>query len=198
MPMPRRSSSHARPGGPELLPYRLSVCGLLELLDYVETGVSHVISVLDPASPDLPPLRRFGPHERYTLHFHDEVVPAPDVDLPGPNDIQRLLEIGRYLATTQVEHLLVHCHVGQSRSTAAAVILMVQNNPGHEAEAFATITSLRDRCWPNSRMIAMADRILGSEGRLVAALREHYTVMARRFPEMVDLIRDTGRTELTV
>ena len=75
---------------------------------------------------------------------------------------------------------------------------MVQDHPGREADAFAALAELRERCWPNSRMIAMADRILGSNGRLIGALRQHYAVMARRFPEMVDLIRDTGRTELTI
>jgi len=44
----------------------------------------------------------------------------------------------------------------------------------------------------------MADRMLGRHGRLISALRHHYTAMARRFPEMIDLIRDTGRTGLTV
>ena len=196
--MPARPSPAAVPPGPDRLPYRVSICGLLELRDYVETGATHVISVLDPAWPEPPPLRRFGPHERYTLYFHDEVMPSPGIDLPEPNDISRLLEIGRYLAGASVDHLLIHCHVGQSRSTAAAVILLTQDHPGREAEAFAAVAEVRERCWPNSRMIAMADRKLSRQGQLISALRQHYVVMARRFPEMVDLIRDTGRTELTV
>jgi predicted protein tyrosine phosphatase len=196
--MPRGSSPAAISPGPDLVPYKLSICGLLELGDFVETGVTHVISVLDPAWPEPPPLRRFGPHERFTLYFHDEVLPSPGVDLPEPNDIKRLLEIGRYLAGAPVGHLLVHCHVGQSRSTAAAVILLAQNHPGREADAFAAVARVRERCWPNSRMIAMADRMMRRNGRLILALRQHYALMAQRFPEMIDLIRDTGRTELTV
>lgn len=180
---------HPRP----LVPYRLSICGLGELPEFAGAGVSHIVSIVDPAWPEPRCFADYGRHERYTFHFHDEIVPSVGIELPEPQDIKRLLEVGRHLASARVEHLLVHCHIGQSRSTAAAAILLAQHNPGREDEAFAQVAAVRPRAWPNGLMIRMADRMLGRGGRFVQALRGHYGHVARRFPEMVDLLRDAGR-----
>ncbi len=118
-----------------LVPYRLSICGLDELPEFVGAGVSHVVSITDPALPEPCCFADYGRHERYTFLFHDKIVPSPGIDLPEPQDIKRLLEVGRHLAACRVDHLLIHCHIGRSRSTAAAAILLAQHNPGRADEA---------------------------------------------------------------
>jgi hypothetical protein len=92
-----------------------------------------------------------------------------------------------------VAHLLIHCHIGISRSTATAIILMVQDNPGREAESFAHLKAIRPYSWPNSRMIAMADALLGRKGALVEAMRGHHREMARARPDMMPYLRESER-----
>ena len=91
------------------------------------------------------------------------------------------------------KHLLVHCHAGVSRSTAAAAILMIDRNPGCEERVFREIDSLRPRNWPNSMMIRLADDFLNCQGRFVEELRNHHARMAARKPDLAELIRMHGR-----
>ena len=58
---------------------------------------------------------------------------------------------------------------------------------------FARIREIRPIAWPNSRMIGFADEILGRQGRLNAALREHYRWQAPRRPEFMEELKRNGR-----
>ena len=109
------------------------------------------------------------------------------------NDIERLLDLGQRLAAEPVGHLLVHCHAGISRSTAAAAILMAQFNPGREGDVFTLIRQVRPRSWPNSRMVQIADKLMGRDGALSAALRDHFVHISVSYPELARLVRTHGR-----
>ncbi len=86
--------------------------------------------------------------------------------------MEQILGVGRELARSAGGgHVLVHCHAGVSRSTAATAILLAQDNPGREAEAFAAVARLRPGAWPNARMVDFADDLLERDGRLRAGLR---------------------------
>ncbi len=176
-----------------LLPYKLSICGLDELHGFCASDVTHVISILDPSWEDPEVFVRYGVHSRVTFRFDDVVDPRPGHAHPERKHIADLLTHGMMLAQSRVEHLLIHCHAGVSRSTAAAAILMAQRQPGREAECFAQIRKVRPRNWPNSLMIRIADDLLGRRGALVAALREHHVEMAKQLPDLAALIRQGGR-----
>ena len=92
-----------------------------------------------------------------------------------------------------VEQLLIHCHAGVSRSTAAAAILMAQSNPGREPDMFAELERVRPRSWPNALMLRMADALLERDGALVAELRAHQRRIARAFPEFAAMLARYGR-----
>ncbi len=172
-----------------LLPYDLSICGLDELDDFCSAGVTHVVSILDPEWTDPEVFDRFTLQRRTLLRFDDIVTPREGMAHPERAHIIELLQTGAALAESPVEHLLIHCHAGISRSTAAAAILMAQFNPGREAECFARIREVRPRNWPNSLMIRIADELLGRNGALVAALRGHYREMVDLAPDLAELIR---------
>lgn len=173
----------------KLLPWPLTICGVEELDGFAKVGVSHVLSILDPADPEPPVFGRFRPHRRTSLRFHDVVVPVDGHQLPVEADVERILEFGRDVASSDPLHLLVHCYAGVSRSTAASLILMAQANPGREAELFAELIEVRPRAWPNSRMVGFADDLLGCNGRLKAALQEHYRATLTRAPAVAEMIR---------
>ena len=176
---------------------RLTVCGLGELCSYNGSGVSHVLSILDPGYPDPQDFSDYAPHHRLTLRFHDIIDPVPGQILPEPEHVERLLRFGREVAAEEgdpLRHLLVHCHMGVSRSTAAMTALVAQAAPGaDEDEIFAQVVGIRPQAWPNSRMIAMADDLLGRGGRLSAALRRHYAAQIRRRPDIAEMIGRVGR-----
>lgn len=176
-----------------LLPYRLTICGLAELCHHGAAGVTDVLTILDPDWPEPEEFAAWPAHRRTTLRFHDIIAEHDGMEPPLETHVRTILEWGRASDQWPVGHLLVHCHMGISRSTAAAAMLMAQRNPGRETEVFAEIRSLRPSAWPNSRMLAMADRQLGSQGRLVEAMRHHHACVARAFPQFAAQLRDGER-----
>jgi predicted protein tyrosine phosphatase len=175
----------------------LTICGLTELHAFQDAAVTHVLSILDPGLPDPADFARYAPHRRLILRFNDILAPEPGQVPPERQHIESLLEFGSGLAVAEddkLRHLLVHCHAGISRSTAATTILMAEARPGADEDAlFEELRAIRPRAWPNSRMIVFADELLGKEGRLIAALRRHYGVQARQQPDLSRMIEEVGR-----
>jgi len=114
---------------------RITICGIPELGEHCAAGVTHVLSILGPNSPDPPELAAFAPHRRLILRFHDVIEPQPDQITPTREDVERLLVFGREVSETPEAHLLVHCRAGVSRSTAAAALILMQANPEWPASA---------------------------------------------------------------
>lgn len=177
----------------------LTICGLQELGAFQNAAVTHVLSILDPNFPEPADFAAYGPHKRLTLRFDDIIDPSPGMVLPESHHIEALLEFGKGLAAATddpLNHLLVHCHAGISRSTASMTILLAEARPqADEDSLFAHVREIRSQAWPNSRMIAMADDLLGRGGRLVAALRRHYTQQMRLRPDLAEMIGRVGRQQ---
>ena len=176
-----------------MLPFPVSICGLDEIDGFAGAGVTHVISLLDPGWPDPDGWGALGPVEHHRFHMHDIVSDLPGRRPPLKADVERLLRVGDLLAHSEVGHLLVHCHFGRSRSTAAALILKAQHAPGREAEAADALLAARNPLWPNSRMVAYADALLACGGRLTAAAHGIFARVAREHPHFADYFRRTER-----
>lgn len=169
-----------------------TVCGLEELAGNGARGVSHVLSLLDPGTPEPAAFSSYGAHARTTLRFHDCLGPGDGLVPPERTDIEAILDFGRGL--DGAAHLLVHCHYGLSRSTAALLILFAQGEPATEAEALvARLHALREPAWPNARMIGFADAMLGRDGTLSEAVRRLHARQLGVRPHLADLLRGLGR-----
>lgn len=176
----------------------LTICGIDELPSHGSRSVSHVLSVLDPERPDITAFADYGTHHRTTLRFHDIIDPLPGQIMPSREHMEAILAFGRSLGESREErtegHLLVHCHMGISRSTAAMATLMAQAEPGiDDDEIFSRLRGIRQQAWPNSVMIAMADEMLDRKGRLVEALRRHYGHQVVAQPKYAQWMGDLGR-----
>lgn len=176
----------------------LTICGLEELDHHSSRGVTHVLSILDPQWPEPTAFSAYDPHRRTTLHFHDIVEPALDMVLPENKHVEAILEFGTGMATDAFldrdPHLLVHCHMGVSRSTAAMAILMAHFNPSESEEAiFTRLLELRPQAWPNSRMVGFADDLLNRKGRLIASLGRLYARQLAQRPDTETFMRSHGR-----
>lgn len=178
------------------LPFQVAVCGLDELDGFAASGVTHVLSLLDPGLPSPTSFGAYGEHQRLELRFHDVIEETPDQIAPSGRDVQRILAFGRDLVDEPggVGRLLVHCHAGVSRSTAALVMIMAQAAPHRPAdEAMDAVAAVRGKAWPNLRMIEIADELLDRRGELVAAVRRRHRAYGLERPEILHYIRNNGR-----
>lgn len=181
---------------PTTLPFRLTICGIDELPEHSAAGVSHVLSILDPGHPVPDAFGGFGEHARLELRFHDVIEEGDDFDPPRPSHVEQILAFGRDLMAepAPARGLLVHCHAGVSRSTAAMILIVAQARPLASAESVAQeIYRIRPKAWPNLRIIEMGDEMLGRNGALVAAVTDIYRDQMRRRPELARLMAGGGR-----
>jgi len=171
----------------------LTVCGLDELDGHSGRGVTHVLSILDPDWPDPEAFLTYGPHFRAIFRFNDAIEPEPGVVLPQESDVEEILAFARG-AGPDLRHLLIHCHAGVSRSTAAMLMILAQTHPGESEEAMVgRLLRIRPQAWPNSRMIAFADGLLGRNGRLSAAVTQIYARRLEEQPGLAETMRGLNR-----
>jgi predicted protein tyrosine phosphatase len=148
--------------------------------------------------PDPDSFARWDRHHRLTLRFHDIVEPIPGQVLPEREHVERILAFADDLAADAHEredgHLLVHCHMGISRSTAAMIMLLAQAYPDEdEASIIDRLTAIRPQAWPNLRMTEFADDILGRGGRLSAEVSRLHARQLAEKPHLADTFRRLGR-----
>ena len=176
------------------LPFKITICGLSELRLHHAARVSHVLSILDPEFPAPTAFADYGAHEKLELRFDDIIHEQEKLTAPQPEHVEALLAFGAGLESEPAAHLLVHCHMGISRSTASTALLVAQAAPSMAADdIFAELHKIRPQIWPNLRIIEMGDEKLGRNGTLVAALRNLYRTQIERDPKWVDEIRAGGR-----
>jgi predicted protein tyrosine phosphatase len=169
-----------------------AICGLDELIGHQGRGVTHILSILDPEWPDPEAFQAYDPHFRATLRFHDAIEPGPDILLPQKADVEAILTFGRDAA--EAGGLLIHCHAGISRSTAATLMILAQAHPNEgEDELAERLLQTRPQSWPNSRMINFADGLLDRNGRLMAATTGIYAQQLVRRPELGETMRRLNR-----
>lgn len=176
----------------------LTICGIEELPGHAERKVSHVLSIIDPETPDPEAFGSYAPHQRTILRFHDIIEDRPGMEMPREEHVKQVLAFGEELSNSRNDredgHLLVHCHMGVSRSTASMAMLMAQAQPDlDEDEIFARLRDIRPIAWPNSVMIGFADNLLGREGRFTRALHRHYAHQIARDPYYIEWMTEIGR-----
>ncbi len=178
----------------EFVSFHITVCGVAELAGHSAVGVSHVLSILDPDFPDPEAFGAFGEHERLDLRFHDITEERSGMRLVQREDVAALLRFGRDLQREPKAHLLVHCHMGISRSTASMALILAQARPDRPAlEALAEVRRIRAQIWPNLRIIELGDELLGRKGELVAAAVARYRHVVERRPDIGRMMVEMGR-----
>lgn len=178
------------------VPFRITICGIEELGEHCERGVSHVLSILDPAAPEPPAFGAFGGHERVKLRFDDVIEEITGYVLPATRHVEEILAFGRDLIAepNSAPHLLAHCHMGISRSTAAMTLILAQARPDRSAEeVFCEVLRIRNRAWPNLRILELGDALLGRNGEILDAVSLVYLKQLQRRPDLEQIFRENGR-----
>ncbi len=110
----------------------------------------------------------FRPHIRLELKFDDVHIPSIHYVAPTHEDIERILDFGKTL--TENDTLLVHCHAGISRSTAAAALILFQAYPEIPAnKIFDRIGKIRPIAYPNTLILELGGYILGRQKEIMQA-----------------------------
>lgn len=143
------------------------VCSLDAMPQHAERLRPGLLVSLLPAAeqPPTPPGVRVEAHLR--LAVDDVDAERPGVVCPAEDHVAAL--IGALRDRPRTDPVLIHCFAGISRSTAAALVALAIDARGREVEAAIHLRRLAPHAWPNARIVALADALLGREGRLIAA-----------------------------
>lgn len=146
---------------------------------------THVVSLLDLKLPSHRSPTFGGDFQVFQRRFND--VEDATADGPVHHAIADLIDfLGDWVSGAEDSRLLCHCHMGASRSTAAAYIATALHaGPGAESQAFARLLTIAEKPWPNLRMVSLADEMLGRGGALVEPLE----VYRQSYPRRIDAYR---------
>jgi predicted protein tyrosine phosphatase len=147
----------------------IHVCSLARLHATVEeTGARRVITLMrDVEMVRRPPTIEHADH--LLLRLDDISEPIDGYTVPGEEHVAELLTFVR--AWDRAAPLVIHCYAGVSRSTAGAFVSACALNPRRaEVEIANDIRRLSPTATPNIRIVSLADRMLGRDGRMVAAV----------------------------
>jgi predicted protein tyrosine phosphatase len=147
----------------------LIVCGLSEVERLIaERRPSHLITLLDPASMIETPAG-LAAQRHLRVGVNDIAEPMEGLVLPGERVVTDLIAFAR--DWDEAAPMLIHCWAGVSRSTAAAFTIACERSaPGKEADIARALREAAPHAYPNRRIVALADDLLGRQGRMVDAV----------------------------
>ena len=106
-------------------------------------------------------------HLQFT--FHDIVEPMDGFTAPRAEDAETLVDFLK--GWDRSDPMLIHCWAGISRSTAAAFTALCMLRPEMAEERIAKeLRRASPSATPNRLIVSHADKVLGREGRMVAAV----------------------------
>lgn len=129
---------------------------------------SHLVTLLDPASLiDTPP--GVAPEQHLRLGVNDIIEETEGRFCPDEALVRRIVAFAA--GWDRSRPMLVHCWAGISRSTAAAFVTACERNPAApEIEIAEALRRASVHAHPNRRIVALADQVLGRDGRMIAAV----------------------------
>jgi predicted protein tyrosine phosphatase len=147
----------------------IHVCSLARLHETVEeTGALHVVTLLKQTDRVERP-SSVAEANHLILGMDDIAVPMDGYIIPAEEHVTRLIEFVR--GWDRARPLVVHCFAGISRSTAGAYVAACALNLRRDEWAIAReLRRASATASPNIRIVSLADRMLGRDGRMVAAI----------------------------
>jgi len=149
----------------------IHVCSLSRLHATVdETGARHIVTLLRLTDRVERPAH-IAAANHLVLSVDDICMPIDGYTCPADEHVARLIEfVG---AWDRAAPMVVHCFAGISRSTAGAFVATCALNPKRDERDIARAIRRASRtAQPNARIVAIADRMLRRDGRMIRAIDE--------------------------
>src|SRR5580693_7023716 len=148
----------------------IHVCSLARLHETVaDTGARHVVSLIGDEGHVVRP-HSVAPENHLRLRLHDISAPLDGYIMPGEEHVADLIRFVR--GWDRRSPLVVHCFMGISRSTASAYASVCALNPQRDEASIAqALRRASPTATPNIRIVSLADRLLGRDGRMTAAIQ---------------------------
>jgi predicted protein tyrosine phosphatase len=128
-----------------------------------KVGVTHLLTLLDPGERPF-----LHPHfdRKNWLHIPvEDVLDSGGRNAPTREIVERILDWGKTLPQDAV--VLVACFAGVSRSTAAALVLLVQHHGVDKIDhCIDLLLKVRPQACPNGLITLHGDDLLGCGGEL--------------------------------
>lgn len=147
------------------------VCPLADIAETaVRHGARHMISLIAERQDfHRPGLIAADRHLKLAMN---DIAFAGTGDLIAPSEAHVESLIAFVRQWDQTAPIVIHCWMGVSRSPAAAVIAALSLDPQEDDfELAARLRKVAPHATPNARLIEIGDRMLGRNGRLVAAVK---------------------------
>lgn len=149
----------------------IHVCSLAALPETVRlTRASHVLTVMANVEQVARPVSVL-PANHLKVSMDDITEEMDGFVAPSETHIDQVLNFVR--GWDRSAPLVVHCYAGISRSTASAFAAVCALNPERdELDIARKIRAASPIASPNRRIVGLADRALGRNGRMLRALDE--------------------------
>ncbi|MBD8907587.1 tyrosine phosphatase family protein [Methylorubrum zatmanii] len=147
----------------------IHICPLSRLAETVAAcDASHLVTLATLGSVVARPAS-IRPEHHLRVGFSDITAPREGHLPPGEEHVRAVLDfVGAWPAERP---LVMHCYAGISRSTAAAYAAACALRPDRDEDALAEeLRRLAPSATPNRLFVEIADRLLGREGRMSAAI----------------------------
>lgn len=148
----------------------IHVCSLARLHATVEEiGARHIVTLINSQTEVVRPAS-VAVEDHLFLGMHDIATEMDGFRAPAEEHVHQLIAFAQ--RWPRHAPMVVHCFAGISRSTAAAFITACALNPKRsEALIAQAIRDSSPTAFPNPRLVAFADTILGRDGRMIAAVQ---------------------------
>lgn len=131
-------------------------------------GASHLVTLINVNTVVERPAS-IAESRHLFLGMSDISAPVEGHVVPAEEHVERFLAFVR--EWDRAAPLLIHCWAGISRSTAAAYIAACALGPMRDEEEIAVeLRAASPSATPNARLVAIADGLLGRDGRMSAAI----------------------------
>lgn len=151
------------------------VCPLSKIGETVEKAEAERMITLINAGTPVPRPARISEANHLFVSVNDIWEPQDGMTLPGEAHVRTILDFANDWANDgdRKKPLVVHCFAGISRSTATAYTIAAALAPKRdEVELAQTLRRLSPSATPNPKIIALADAVLGRNGRMVRAIAD--------------------------
>lgn len=147
----------------------IHVCSLARLHDTVaEIGATHIVTLLRLIDRVQRPASVVETNH-LILGMDDIASPMDGYTHPAEAHVHDLIRFVQ--GWDRRAPIVMHCYAGISRSTAGAYVAACALNSRRDEMAIAReLRRASPTATPNARIVSLADRVLGRDGRMVAAI----------------------------